>query len=217
MKLGGQGALQNLSFVASSGTGAWPEDHPDHLAAIVARRTEIGGFGGYGDQALQTIPALVGGGVLAQFPDLHFLFVESGARWLLNVMDTMDEAWHVGPGVNEVNRTFFRPDGTKVMQFQPDELNLAWPHPLKPSEYVRRQVHATFQDDWIALRNRVHTGIEPLIWGNDYAHNEGCWPRSVEAVEIQCEKAGLTDAEREAIFGGNCARLLKAAEPVTAK
>jgi hypothetical protein len=167
-----------------------------------------GGFGGYGGQVLATLPALLGAGVFERFPTMHLLFVEVGARWLLNMMDTLDDAWYVGPGVKEVNRTFFRSDGSQVHQFLPDELDLKWPYSLMPSDFIRRQVHFTFQDDWIALRNRSLTGIEPLIWGNDYPHYEGTFPRSQEAVKGQVERAGLTPEEQAAVFGGTLARLL---------
>jgi predicted TIM-barrel fold metal-dependent hydrolase len=205
---GGDAARSGVGFLATSGSGAWPEGHPDHARAIVARRLMTGGFGGYGGQVLATLPALLGAGVFERFPALHLLFVEVGARWLLNMMDTLDDAWYVGPGVKEVNRTFFRSDGSRVSQFLPDELDLRWPYPLKPSEYIRRQVHFTFQDDWIALRNRGLTGIEPLVWGNDYPHYEGTFPQSQEAVRGQVERAGLTSDEQDAVFGGTLARLL---------
>jgi len=204
----GAAAIAAVSFGRPTGSDRWPENDPDHLNAIVSIKTATGGFGGYGGQVLDTIPSLVGGGVLERFSTLRFMMVETGARWLLNVMDTMDEAWHVGPGVNEVNRIFLKADGSQVQQFHPDELGLGWPYPLMPSQYVRRQLHTTFQDDWVALRNRQFTGIEPLVWGNDYPHNEGCWPKSAEAIEAQCERAGVSPAERALIFGGTLARLL---------
>jgi predicted TIM-barrel fold metal-dependent hydrolase len=120
----------------------------------------------------------------------------------------MDETWHDGPGVIEVNRTFFRSDGSQFKQFEDDAMNLHWPHPLMPSEYVRRQIHVTFMDDWRALRNRSVTGTEPLIWGNDYPHFEGTWPKSIEAIDVQSDKAHLTPEEKTAIFGGTIAKLL---------
>jgi predicted TIM-barrel fold metal-dependent hydrolase len=209
---GGDAAREGVGFLATSGSTAWPTGHPDHSGAIVARRLMTGGFGGYGGPVLSTLPALLGAGVFERFPSMHLLFVEVGARWLLNMMDTLDEAWYVGPGVKEVNRTFFRSDGSQVHQFLPDELNLQWPYPLKPSEYIRRQVHFTFQDDWIALRNRTLTGIEPLVWGNDYPHYEGTFPKSKEAVRAQAERAALTTEEQAAIFGGTLARLLGMAQ-----
>jgi predicted TIM-barrel fold metal-dependent hydrolase len=209
---GGDAARQGVGFLATSGSAAWPEGHPDHASAILAKRLMTGGFGGSGGQVLNTLPALLGAGLFERFPTMHLLFVEVGARWLLNMMDTLDEAWYVGPGVKEVNRTFFRSDGSQVHQFLPDELNLKWPYPLKPSEYIRRQVHFTFQDDWIALRNRTLTGIEPLVWGNDYPHYEGTFPKSKEAVRKQVERAVLTPEEQAAIFGGTLAQLLGVAK-----
>jgi predicted TIM-barrel fold metal-dependent hydrolase len=209
---GGDTAREGVGFLATSGSTAWPTGHPDHSGAIVARRLMAGGFGGYGGPVLGTLPALLGAGVFERFPSMHLLFVEVGARWLLNMMDTLDDAWYVGPGVKEVNRTFFRSDGSQVHQYLPDELNLQWPYPLKPSEYIRRQVHFTFQDDWIALRNRTLTGIEPLVWGNDYPHYEGTFPKSKEAVRAQAERAALTTEEQAAIFGGTLARLLGMAQ-----
>jgi predicted TIM-barrel fold metal-dependent hydrolase len=205
-------SLSAASFLAPSSTAQWPIGHPDHERAIVAAKTTTGGFGGYGGQAISAIPALVGGGVTDRFPDLHFIMVETGGRWLLNVMDTMDEAWYTGPGVNEVNRTFFATDGRRIRQFQDDELGLQWPYSLAPSDYVRRQIHVTFQDDWVALRNRQLTGIQPLIWGNDYPHNEGSWPESPLAVEKQSVRAELTSDEAAMIFGGTAATILHVSE-----
>jgi predicted TIM-barrel fold metal-dependent hydrolase len=199
-----------MSFSGPIGaSGAWPEDHPDHHAAIMAIKTTFGGFGGYGDPiAIETMGHVVGGGVLDRFPSLQLLFVECGARWLANAMDTMDEAWYRGPGVRDVNRVYVMPDGRRVRQYQPDELDLEWTLPLMPSEYIRRQIHLTFQDDWVALRNRDITGIEPLVWGNDYSHYEGSWPRSLEAIRNQSKRANLSDEEQRAIFGGTLASLL---------
>lgn len=204
----GGSARSSVSFIAPSSAHAYPTTHPDHDAAIVTSRTATGGFGGYGGQALITIPALVGGGVLERYPDLHFLLVETGARWLLNAMDAMDDAWHDYPGVREVNRQFFNVDGSRIDQFLPDELNLKWPYPLSPGDYVRRQIHVTFQDDWTALRNRELTGLSPLVWGNDYPHYEGSWPESDRAIADQCARAGLSHAEQAAVFGGTIRELL---------
>jgi predicted TIM-barrel fold metal-dependent hydrolase len=198
-----------VSFTAPRDASEW-EGHPDHHAALVTNKMSFGGFGGYtGGPAGETIPELIGGGVLERFPSLHFVMVEVGARWLQNLMDTMDDTWYKGPGVLEVNRTFFRADGSQFQQYSESAIDLDWPYPLTPSEYVKRQVHVTFMDDWRALRNRSVTGVEPLVWGNDYPHFEGSWPNSPTAIQIQSEQAGLSDAEHMAIFGGTLAGLLK--------
>ena len=52
-------------------------------------------------------------------------------------------------------------------------LNEKWPYPLKPSEYVQRQFHVSFQDDPVAVACRHITGLSTIVWGNDYPHAEG--------------------------------------------
>lgn len=200
---------RTVSFTAPRDVSRWPAGHPDHQSALLANKMSFGPLGGLtGSTASEMIPALIAGGVPERFPDLHFIMVEVGARWLQNLMDTMDDTWYDGPGTVEVNRTFFRADGSTFRQFDEDAMNLHWPHPHMPSEYVRRQFHVTFMDDWRALRNRAVTGAEPLIWGNDYPHFEGSWPKSIQAIDVQSEKAGLTAAEKQAVFGGTLAKIL---------
>ena len=45
-------------------------------------------------------------------------------------------------------------------------------------EILRRQVHATFQDDPVGIANVAYTGSDALIWGSDYPHEEGTYPNS---------------------------------------
>ena len=62
-----------------------------------------------------------------------------------------------------------------------------------PSFYLRRQIHATFQDDPIAVHNIPYTGTDALIWGSDYPHEEGTYPHSRAVVTRLAQ--GLTDAD----------------------
>jgi predicted TIM-barrel fold metal-dependent hydrolase len=200
---------QGRSLIASFGADAPRRDDPDRQAALVAAKLRTGGFGGYtGGQAPEMIQDLVGGGVLERFPELHFLIVEVGARWILNLMDGMDDSWYQGPGVREVTRTYYDANGVGRTLPDPDAIDLEWPYPLLPSDYVKRQIHVTFMDDWRALRNRHLTGIDCLVWGSDYPHYEASWPKSVEAVRRQVELSGLTAGEEKAIFGGTLCTLL---------
>lgn len=186
---------------------AVPEEEPTRERMLVSRRLTRGGFGGLGGECLETMPDLIGAGVCERYPDLHFVFVEVGGKWLAGFMDHLDDAFYVGPGVRLVKRVFFNDDGSEVPQFVPGELELEWDYPLAPSDYIKRQMHVSFMDDFAALRNRGVTGVAPLLWGNDYPHYEGSWPNSREAIEHQCARADLTDEERAAIFGGTTAKL----------
>jgi predicted TIM-barrel fold metal-dependent hydrolase len=180
----------------------------NHGRALIAKRTALGGFGTMLMGACyETIAHLVGGGVPERFPDLHFVLVETGASWLSFVLDAMDNAWTGATVGREVNRTFFKPDGSPVTQFAEDELFMTWPHPMLPSDYVKRQFHIGFMDDYVGLRNRDITGTDCLVWGNDYPHYEGTWPDSRNAIAAQVERSGLSAPEQSAIFGGTVARI----------
>jgi predicted TIM-barrel fold metal-dependent hydrolase len=76
---------------------------------------------------------------------------------------------------------------------------------MLPSELIRRQCAATFMYDPVAINNRHVTGIETLMWGNDYPHPEGTWPKSRAVNDEQF--AGIPADEARAIVHGNAARL----------
>jgi predicted TIM-barrel fold metal-dependent hydrolase len=78
---------------------------------------------------------------------------------------------------------------------------------MPPSEYARRQVQVTFQEDPIGVANRYYTGLRCLIWGSDYPHWEGTWPRSREAVESLFE--GVPDEEIDQMVHRNAAETFK--------
>ena len=76
---------------------------------------------------------------------------------------------------------------------------------LKPSEYFKRQGAATFADDEVGLAARDVTGVECLLWGNDYPHDEGTFPHSRKVIDRVFRT--LTEAERKTILHDNPARL----------
>jgi predicted TIM-barrel fold metal-dependent hydrolase len=83
-----------------------------------------------------------------------------------------------------------------------------WARPklsMLPSELIRRQAHATFMNDPVAINNRHITGLETLMWGNDYPHPEGTWPLSQEVIAEQFKD--VPDDEMRAIVGGNAAKV----------
>jgi predicted TIM-barrel fold metal-dependent hydrolase len=138
----------------------------------------------------RTAALLATSGVLADHPDLHVVFVEFNVGWLGWTMQTLDyytEAFR-RYGVTPTGKTWINPD-----------------LPEPPSFYLRRQVHATFQDDPIAIHNIPFTGTEALLWGSDYPHEEGTYPHSPEVVSRLT--AGLTDEQATSVFRSNAAGL----------
>ena len=131
--------------------------------------------------AMTPLCHLVASGVLERHPKLRFVLAECGIGWLAWVLQTLDQ-----------------------MQLK----RHMWMEPrleLRPSEYFRRQGALTFTDDVVGLRNRDLTGVECLMWGNDYPHDEGTFPHSHEAIERNF--AGVPEADKRAILSDNAARL----------
>lgn len=166
----------------------------------------------------QIIASLVGGGVTERFPDLHFVLVEFNANWLVSFMAAMDKAWTLGVGQD---RDFWvgiwddnRADAQQPGMAQVFRLNERWPYPLRPSEYVRRQIHVSFQEDPVAVACRHITGLSTLVWGVDYPHPEGTFRRTRAAIAEQFD--GIDAADRAAILGGTTARLFGFEVPVHA-
>ena len=52
-----------------------------------------------------------------------------------------------------------------------------------PSHYIRRQIHATFQQDAVAIHNIALTGADCMLWGNDYPHPESTYPNSNKVLD----------------------------------
>jgi predicted TIM-barrel fold metal-dependent hydrolase len=125
-------------------------------------------------------------GVLADYPDLHFVFVETNAGWLSWAMSTVDYYYEA---------------------FQQYE---GWVKPLlpeRPSYYMARQIHGTFQYDPVAVHAIAHTGAAPLLWGSDFPHAEGTYPNSRATVAELFANVALEQAAE--VVGGTAARLFR--------
>jgi predicted TIM-barrel fold metal-dependent hydrolase len=121
-------------------------------------------------------------GVLERHPDLHVVMVEVNAGWMAWAMSTLDE------------------------YFVAHAAGLRKPHlPELPSHYLRRQVHATFQSDPVAIAMRGFTGNGCLLWGNDFPHGEGTYPHSNKVLDSLLEDVSREDAIE--IVGGNAQSL----------
>jgi predicted TIM-barrel fold metal-dependent hydrolase len=138
----------------------------------------------------RTAALLATSGVLAAHPELHVVFVEFNAGWLAWTMQTLDyytEAFR-RYGVTPAGKAWVSPD-----------------LPEPPSAYLRRQVHATFQDDPIGIHNIAFTGAGALLWGSDYPHEEGTYPHSREVVARL--SSDLDEASIRNVFQQNAAQL----------
>jgi predicted TIM-barrel fold metal-dependent hydrolase len=128
-------------------------------------------------------------GVFQKYPDLHVVMTEGSAFWLAGLMLFLDHYWanRYGAMLND--------------RYSARTVNLE----MSPSFYIKRQGHATFMYDPLAIRMRGETGLDCLLWGNDYPHTEGLFPDSQAYVEEQF--AGVSEEEIEKITFSNAAKL----------
>ncbi|SEP05308.1 amidohydrolase family protein [Trujillonella endophytica] len=176
---------------------------------MATQRTRGGGNTGAASPQ-NIIAALISSGACERFPNLHFNLVEFSAGWLVSYMGFMDRAWRKGTGQDENWWLGFwddsRPPTDQPTMGRLFNINTKWPLPLKPSEYVQRQIHVQFADDPTAVKARHITGLSTIMWGNDYPHAEGTFRESAAAIEENFE--GVPDEDRAAILGGTLAAVV---------
>jgi predicted TIM-barrel fold metal-dependent hydrolase len=194
--------VKGLMTAVNMGKGNLTDD-------MVSMRTMGGGNTGEASPR-RIIADLVSGGVCERFPDLHFNLVEFSAGWLVSFIGFMDRSWRTGIGQDPDWWLGFwddsRPASDQPTMGRLFAVNAKWPWPLKPSEYVQRQIHVQFADDPIAVKARHITGLSTIMWGNDYPHAEGTFRDSDECIAENF--AGVPDADRAAILGGTLAGIV---------
>jgi predicted TIM-barrel fold metal-dependent hydrolase len=129
----------------------------------------------------RTLVSLIFSGVLERFPRLNFVSAENEVGWLPFFLQKLDQAQ--------------------------EEYRYLYPAPLalRPSEYFRRQVFATFIDDRVGVATREFIGVENIMWSSDYPHTVSTWPHSREVVERDFKD--VPEPEKRRIVRENVARL----------
>ncbi len=131
--------------------------------------------------AQRSIAQMIFGGVLDRHPRLRIVSVENDVGWIPHFLLRLDHA------------------GEKFRALIPHRLS------LPPSEYVRRQLSATFQEDRIGIRLRDVLGPAMLLWASDYPHTDSTWPRSRQVIAR--DLGDLPPPERRRIVCDNAAAL----------
>jgi hypothetical protein len=49
---------------------------------------------------------------------------------------------------------------------------------MLPSDFFRRNIVLSFQEDAIGIRLRDIIGVDNMMWGSDYPHSESTFPES---------------------------------------
>jgi uncharacterized protein len=102
----------------------------------------------------ESLATLVFGGVLERFPRLRIVSAENDVGWLPHFMYRMDHGFE------------------KYGAMLPEKLS------MRPSEYVRRQLWATFQDDPVGPATWELFGEDNYMWASDFPHSDSTFPES---------------------------------------
>ena len=124
---------------------------------------------------------LIFSGVFERFPGLKIVSAENDIAWVPHLLERADKYY----------RRFKQAYGSALS--------------LKPSEYFKRQVYATFIDDPMGLKTYHLVGPDNFMWSTDYPHQAATWPHSQEVLAR--DFGALPEGDRRKIVYENAARL----------
>ena len=96
-------------------------------------------------------------GACEKYPGLNFVLGECGIGWLPYVLERTD---------NEYRDHLF---------------HIGLPH--APSDYWKRQGYSTFQEEFVSLDEVERIGVNNIMWGSDYPHQDGVFPDSRKTIQ----------------------------------
>ncbi|HEX6238825.1 MAG TPA: amidohydrolase family protein [Acidimicrobiales bacterium] len=123
-------------------------------------------------------------GVLHRHPELKLLYAEAQIGWIPYLLERADDVWETHRGWS----------GSQDHCPEP------------PSTYYHRQIHSCFFKDAVGVGLLEHVGEDNVMFETDYPHQDGTWPRSLEAAAEQF--GHLDEALVTKIARGNAIRLL---------
>jgi uncharacterized protein len=126
--------------------------------------------------------SLICGGVLERYPGLKIVSAENDAGWLPHFMQRLDHGQQ--------------------------KYGVQWPAAklsMMPSEYVRRQIWATFQEDCVGPMTYRYFGEDRYMWASDFPHSDSTWPHSRQVIER--DFSGIPESVTRKIVCDNAAKL----------
>ena len=115
----------------------------------------------------RSLTAFVFGGVFQRFPRLKIVSVENDVAWLPSFLYRIPK--YAARGLAKFNLS------------------------LKPSEYIKRRVCATFIDDPVFVNLLDWYPAENIMWSPDYPHGQATFPRSQGYVTQHLSKVSEAD------------------------
>lgn len=130
---------------------------------------------------------LIYGGVCEKFPELQFVFLESGCSWLPYWLWRMDEHFEKRRG----------------------DLPLM---SRKATDYFKRQCYISVDPDEKTMKYCIdYIGDDRVLFASDYPHWDAVFPGVI--AEFERQAAGLSEESRRKILWDNAAQLYKIKAP----
>jgi predicted TIM-barrel fold metal-dependent hydrolase len=136
--------------------------------------------------ARRSLWQMIFGGVFERHPRLKLVFTEQRSSWVRETLRDLDSIYS--------NELWNEHRNGRL--------------PRTPSEYfaancsVAASMMAAYEVD-----ERHDVGVDRLMWGGDYPHSEGCWPRSQLSIRFAFANSDADDDEFRAILGENAVRI----------
>jgi predicted TIM-barrel fold metal-dependent hydrolase len=136
---------------------------------------------------------LIFSGVFVRHPRFRVAIVEFELAWAPNVLTSMDYTYRERHG----EAIYLLKNG------------------MLPSDFFRRNVVSSSQEDAIGIRLRDVIGGDNMIWGSDYPHSASTFPQSRKILAEILEGVPNDEQAKPApdhdprIAGGNTARVYK--------
>lgn len=127
---------------------------------------------------------LIFAGVFERHPKLHLALAEQRTHWAGPLLREMDSIY-LWNGNRHLHKTL----------------------PQKPRDYFRRNcfLGASFMSR-LEVEVRDEPGVDKIMWGSDYPHQEGTWPWTNKALQWVFGGSNASNAEIRAMVGENAAR-----------
>lgn len=139
-----------------------------------------------------SVGKMIFSGVFERFPGLKVVIVEHDVGWAPYWMSRMDYSY--------------------TQRYRRNQLYRFQDPSSMPSDFFRKNVFISFQEDDIGIQLRDIIGVENLMWGSDYPHTEGTFPKSQEVVANILKDVPEPDAEK--IRASNAARVYNLSLPI---
>lgn len=130
----------------------------------------------------RSLAVFVLGGVLERFPKLKIVSAENDVAWMSYFMWRMD-----------------------LIHGRLGSIGTTAKLSLKPSEYVKRQVYATFINEPLFIRTLDLYGPDNAMWSSDYPHTAATWPHSQDFINKTFSE--LSETDRRKIVHDTAAKL----------